>query len=130
MAQAKVNTKSDYLAFAPIGGGSSWCRDTDILKAIAGVENQALKDWSHLFAFPDGLNIYIYDVTGCDDWYATHEGVFPVHADQPKAWTVVNGKRIEDEPKPLKRIARKVATYFDRQKGKAVKVEKPVLEYA
>jgi len=127
MAQAKVK---DYLAYCPIGGGSSWCQDSDILKAIAGVEKQAPKDWGHLFAFPDGLNIYIYDVTGCDGWHATDEGVFPTYKDQPKAWTVVNGESIEDEEKPLTRIARKVSTYYDKATHKVVRVAKPVLEYA
>ena len=128
MAQAKVKS---YLAFAPIGSGSSWCQDSDILKAIAGVEKQVSKDWGRLVeASPEGLNIYIYDVTGCDGWHATDEGVFPTYKDQPKAWTVVNGESIEDDEKPLKRIARKVSTYYDKAASKVVRVAKPVLEYA
>jgi hypothetical protein len=119
MAQAKVKS---YLAFAPIGCGSAWCRDSDILKAIAGVEKQVSKDW--------GLNIYIYDVTGCDGWHATDEGVFPTYKDRPAACTVVNGQVIEDDEKPLKRIARKVSNYYDKATHNVVRVAKPVLEYA
>ena len=128
MAQAKVKS---YLAFAPIGCGSTWCRDSDILKAVAGVEKQVSKDWGRLVeASPDGLNIYIYDVTGCDGWHATDEGVFPTYKDRPAACTVVNGQVIEDEEKPLKRIARKVSAYYDKATHEVVRVAKPVLEYA
>ena len=127
MAQAKVKS---YLAFAPIGCGATWCRDSDILKAVAGVEKQAPRDWGHLFSFPEGLNIYIYDVTDCDGWHATDEGMFPTYKDRPAACTVVNGQVIEDEEKPLKRIARKVSAYYDKATHEVVRVAKPVLEYA
>ena len=128
MAQAKVKS---YLAFAPIGCGSSWYRDGDISKAIAGVEKQAKIDWKHIYSFSDGLNIYIYDITGLEGWYASHDGLFPKRGkDEPEAWTVVNGESIKDKPKALEWIATKFSTYYDEATDKVIKVAKPILEYA
>jgi hypothetical protein len=60
--------QKDFIAYAPIGCGGSWARDTNPDKAVSRCAKIAHSDWKHLYKV-DGetIQIGLFDVTGHDE---------------------------------------------------------------
>src|SRR4051794_14398284 len=74
MAKQAIDTKHDYLAIIPIGGGSSWGRSPDKETAIKNAIT-ALRDWTCYYKLANTeVTINVVDVQG---YGKRHWGEYP-----------------------------------------------------
>lgn len=96
-----MTTKPElYLAIAFIMGGSSWATDTKLESAVKKCAKLVSWDWGSIYKIDNKpLNINVFDITGCEGWYATGRGVFVEGTDEE----VPRLKLVETTVPPYKR---------------------------
>ena len=83
-----------------IGAGSSWATDTKLESAVKKCAKLVSWDWGSIYKIDNKpLNINVYDITGCEGWYADHRGVFAKGTDEPVPYL----KFVETTVPPYKR---------------------------
>lgn len=80
-----MTTKPEmYLAIAFIMGGSSWTSGPNLEDAVKECAKQVSRDWGSIYKMDNTpLAVNVFDITGCEGWYATGRGVFAKGTDEP-----------------------------------------------
>ena len=89
-----------YLAIAFIMGGSGWASGPNLEKTVKDCAKQVSRDWGSIYKMDNTpLTINVFDITGCEGWYATGRGVFAKGTDEPLPFL----KLVETTVPPYKR---------------------------